>query len=85
MIREIQECIKACVKLMEEGVDSAQEGVDLAEDTKVSFEGINDKINEISNEIRSIADISKIQEVVKGTDVKDVMQYLEKSKKERER
>ena len=30
-------------------------------------------------------DISKIQEVVKGTDVKDVMQYLEKSKKERER
>ena len=30
-------------------------------------------------------DISKIQEVVKGTDIKDVMQYLEKSKKERER
>ena len=66
MIREIQECIKACVKLMEEGVDSAQEGVDLAEDTKVSFEGINDKINEISNEIRSIADI--VQETSDGVD-----------------
>lgn len=30
-------------------------------------------------------DISNIQEVIKGTDVKDVMQYLQKSKKERER
>ena len=29
-------------------------------------------------------DISKIQEVVKGTDVKDVMQYLEKSKRREE-
>ena len=57
MIREIQGCIKACVSLMEEGVDSAQEGVDLAEDTMVNFEGINEKINEISNEIISIADV----------------------------
>lgn len=66
MIREIQECIKACVSLMEEGVDSAQEGVDLAEDTMVNFEGINEKINEISNEIRSIADV--VQETSDGVD-----------------
>lgn len=57
MIREIQECIRACVDLMEEGVGSAQKGVDLAEDTKVSFEGITEKINEISGEIGNIASV----------------------------
>ena len=57
MIREIQECIRACVDLMEEGVGSAQKGVDLAEDTKVSFEGITEKINEISGEIGNIANV----------------------------
>ena len=42
---------------MEEGVGSAQKGVDLAEDTKVSFEGITEKINEISGEIGNIASV----------------------------
>lgn len=57
MIKQIQRSIKSCVALMEEGYESTQGGIELAEDTKISISGITEKIAKVSAEMASIANV----------------------------
>ena len=57
MIRQIQENIQSCVTLMEEGYGSTQDGLQIAEDAKVSFVGITQKIAQISEEMENITSV----------------------------
>lgn len=66
MIKQIQESIRLSVSLMEEGYESAQGGIDLAEDTKVSFSGITDKIATISEEMSNVTRV--MNDTTKGSE-----------------
>lgn len=62
MIKQIQESIRTSVLLMEEGYESAQGGIELAENTKVSFAGITEKIAMISDEMNNVTQVMKSNE-----------------------
>lgn len=66
MIKQIQESIKLSVSLMEEGYESAQGGIELAEDTKVSFAGITEKIAMISDEMVNVTNV--MQNTARGSE-----------------
>ncbi len=65
IIMDIQNCIKGCVVLMEEGTSSVKEGISLAAETKESFSGIMKKISQVSEEMTSVAAVT--EEVTSGT------------------
>lgn len=66
MIKQIQESIKLSVSLMEEGYESAQGGIELAENTKASFAGITDKIAMISDEMGNVTNV--MQSAARGSE-----------------
>ena len=66
MIKQIQESIRLSVSLMEEGYESAQGGIEIAKDTKVSFAGITEKIAMISDEMVSVTRV--MQDTAQGSE-----------------
>lgn len=65
IIGEIQTCIEGCVKLMEEGNQSVKEGMELATETKESFDDIIHKIDQVSEEMLNVSTVTEA--VTSGT------------------
>lgn len=65
MIVEIQNCIKNCVALMDDGSRFVKEGMELATGTKESFADIIKKISNVSEEIMNVSVVT--EEVTSGT------------------
>lgn len=76
MIKQIQKSIQSCVSLMEEGYESTQDGINLAEDTKISISGITEKIAKVSEEMASITSV--VQQTSDGaSSLQDVIGKIE--------
>lgn len=67
IIDEIQDCIQRCVRLMQEGNESVNEGMELVEVTKINFSRIIDKINIVSEKISDVSSIT--EKATDGTNV----------------
>jgi PAS domain S-box-containing protein len=64
LIGEIQQAIKICVKVTEEGAREVDEGVRLSATTGETIQNVMDNITETADAIQQIATISKQQSVV---------------------
>jgi len=65
IIQNIQNCIRECVNLMQEGNESVEEGMTLTNSTQQRFDEIINSINAVSDEMTSVSSVT--EEVTGGT------------------